>query len=96
VAVDSSGSVYVAEINDCDIRKGVPASLAVSLPLLTGIVANNQILLEWATTNVGFTLQSSRDLDNWTDITGNPFVLESQFVVTNPISEGAQFFRLKK
>jgi len=99
VAVDSSGNVYVVEIGNCDIRKGVPASLPSSLPLLTGTKADNQIVLSWLTNYVGFTLQSSPDLGpptNWTNITSNPVVAGSDFVVTNPISGPAQFFRLKK
>jgi hypothetical protein len=73
--------------------------LPVSLPLLSVTKANNQIVLAWPTNNADFTLQSSPDFGsgaNWTDITSNPSVLGSQFVVTNPISGGAQFFRLKK
>ncbi|HEY3857743.1 MAG TPA: hypothetical protein VGO67_25445 [Verrucomicrobiae bacterium] len=99
VAVDSSGSVYVAEIDACDIRKGVPAAKAASLPLLGGMVVNNQIVFAWPTNYAGFTLQSSPNLGtaaNWTSVTTNPPVQGSQFLVTNPISGGAQFFRLKR
>jgi hypothetical protein len=66
---------------------------------LSGSTANNQIVLAWPTNYSSFTLQSSPDLNsvtNWTAITTNPPVLGAQFVVTNPISGGEQFFRLKK
>jgi sugar lactone lactonase YvrE len=99
VAVDSSGNVYVAEINNCDIRKGIPASSPSPLPLLSGAVANNQIVIGWPTNYAGFILQSSTDLNpaaTWTNVTSNPPVLGSQFVVTHPISGAAQFFRLRK
>ena len=72
VAVDSSDNVFVVEIDNCDIRKGVPASLSSSSPLLTGTKAENQIVLSWLTNYAGFTLQSSPDLGpaaNWTNIT---------------------------
>src|SRR5207248_2771263 len=97
VAVDSSGNVYVADTDSQSIRKGVLASL--TLPSLSGTQANNQIVFAWPTNYAGFALQSSTDLNsasNWTNITSNPPVLGSQFVVTNPISGGAKFFRLKK
>ncbi|HWD92584.1 MAG TPA: NHL repeat-containing protein [Verrucomicrobiae bacterium] len=99
VAVDSSGNVYVADTDTQSIRKGIPASLAVSLPLLSVTTANNQIVLAWPTNNADFTLQSASVLNPgtvWSDLTSNPPVLGSQFVVTNPISSGAQYFRLKK
>ncbi len=75
VAVDSSGNVYVVEIDDCAIRKGVAASVASALPVLGGTEANNQIVLAWPTNYAGFTLQSSSDLGpsaNWADIAGQP------------------------
>jgi len=71
----------------------------LTLPLLSVTEANNQIVIAWPTNYADFTLQSSPDLNpasNWTNITSNPLVLGLQFVVTNPISGGAQFFRLKK
>jgi hypothetical protein len=97
VAVDSSGNVYVADTDTQSIRKGILAQLP--LPLLSVTEANNQIVLAWPTNYADFRLQSSPDLNpasNWTNITSNPLVLGLQFVVTNPISGGAQFFRLKK
>ncbi len=97
VAVDSSGTVYVADTDTQSIRKGILAQLP--LPLLSATEANNQIVIAWPTNSAGFTLQSSPDLNsaaNWTNLASNPPVLGLQFVVTNPISGGAQFFRLKK
>lgn len=99
VAADTAGNVYVADTDSQSIRKGVPASLPVSLPLLSVTKANNQIVLAWPTNNADFTLQSASVLNSaavWSNITSNPPVLGLQFVVTNPISPGAQFFRLKK
>jgi uncharacterized repeat protein (TIGR03803 family) len=58
----------------------------------------NQLVLSWRTNYVGFTLQSSHGLSppNWADCTNSPTVSGGQFWTTNPISSGAQFFRLRK
>ena len=61
--------------------------------------SGNQIVLSWPTNALGFTLQSVPNLNspvNWIDSTNSPSVVGAQFVVTNPISGSAQFFRLKK
>ena len=59
--------------------------------------AAHQLVLSWSTNYTGFTLQSSTDLGstNWTDC-ASPTVSGASFVVTNPMSAGAQFFRLKR
>jgi uncharacterized repeat protein (TIGR03803 family) len=58
----------------------------------------NQIVLSWRTNYTSFTLQSSADLSSgvWLDCTNTAAVSVGQFFVTNTISGGAQFFRLKK
>jgi hypothetical protein len=54
-------------------------------------------VLSWSTNYTGCTLQSSTDLGstNWTDC-ASPTVSGASFVVTNAMSAGAQFFRLKR
>ena len=57
------------------------------------------IILTWPTNEVGYSLQSSLDLNsptNWIDSTNLPAEVGGQFVVTNSISGSARFFRLKK
>jgi probable HAF family extracellular repeat protein len=59
--------------------------------------AAHQLVLSWSTNYTGCTLQSSTDLGstNWTDC-ASPTVSGASFVVTNSMSAGAQFFRLKR
>jgi uncharacterized repeat protein (TIGR03803 family) len=66
---------------------------------LNSWVSGNELVLSWPTNHVGFTLQSSMDLNsstNWIDFTNAPAVVGAQFTVTNSISASARFYRLKK
>ena len=67
-------------------------------PLLTPAQSGHQLILSWRTNYAGFKLQSIQDpgSSNWADSTNSPVISGNQFFVTNPISAGAQFFRLKK
>jgi hypothetical protein len=61
--------------------------------------SGNDLLLSWPSGAVGFALQSTPDLNppvTWTDATNVPAIAGTQFVVTNAISGGGRFFRLKK
>jgi probable HAF family extracellular repeat protein len=59
--------------------------------------AAHHLVLSWSTNYSGCTLQSSTGLGstNWTDC-ASPAVSGASFVVTNSMSVGAQFFRLKR
>jgi len=67
-------------------------------PLLSPSQAAGQLTLSWRTNYVGYTLQSSPSLasGNWSDCTNPPAIVGGQFIVTNPVSGGAGYFRLKK
>ena len=67
-------------------------------PLLSCAQAGGQLILSWRTNYVGYTLQSSSGptSGNWSDGTNAPAIAGGQFLVTNPVSGGAGFFRLKK
>ena len=57
------------------------------------------MVLCWPTNATGFPLQSMPDLTppvTWLDVTNPPTVLGRLFTVTNLISGGAEFFRLRK
>jgi hypothetical protein len=64
----------------------------------SGAQEPNSIILTWpATTNGGFTLQSTTNLGSpmaWADVSIAPVVVNGQNTVTNIISGGQQFFRL--
>ncbi len=68
-------------------------------PRLALALNGNQVVLSWPTNAVGFTLQSSSDLNssaNWTDSTDSPVIVADQYFVTNSTFAAAQFYRLKK
>ncbi|HEX5222614.1 MAG TPA: choice-of-anchor tandem repeat GloVer-containing protein [Verrucomicrobiae bacterium] len=67
-------------------------------PQLSISRAADQLALSWRTNYTGFTLQFSSTLSssNWTDCTNSAAISGGKFWVTNPISSGAQFFRLRK
>lgn len=67
-------------------------------PQLNITQAAGQLVLSWRTNYTGFTLQTCDQLDfaNWTDCSNSPTASGGQFVLTNAISDGNQFFRLSK
>ena len=67
-------------------------------PKLDSFRAGQQLVISWRTNYTGFQLQSSSALGggNWSDCTNSLSTIGGQFFVTNSISGGAQFFRLKK
>jgi hypothetical protein len=64
----------------------------------SGTVGPNSIILTWpATTNGGFSLQSTTNVCSpmvWANVSNSPVVVNGQNIVTNLISGGQQFFRL--
>ena len=74
-----------------------PASISVRPSLSINRSSTSQLVLSWSTNHTGFTLQSSTHAGyaNWTNCS-SPSVLGGNFVITNPMSAGAQLFRLKK
>jgi probable HAF family extracellular repeat protein len=77
----------------------IPGLIGVSPPLSinSSLSAANKVVLSWSTNYTGCTLQSSSNLGsmNWTNCASST-VSGGYFVVTNPISAGAQFFRLQR
>jgi probable HAF family extracellular repeat protein len=86
---------------------GLEYGFVATLPGLIGVSpalninswssAAHHLVLSWSTNYSGCTLQSSTNLGstNWTDC-ASPAVSGASFVVTNSMSAGAQFFRLKR
>ena len=68
-------------------------------PSLHAQASGNNFVLTWPLSAQDFNLQSSTNLadtNSWTTLTNVPAIVDLQNTVTNPISGGARFFRLKK
>ncbi|HEY5232760.1 MAG TPA: Ig-like domain-containing protein [Verrucomicrobiae bacterium] len=69
-----------------------------TLPILGFQSAGNKIVLFWLTNATGFSLQNSTTLSAtsvWS-AAASPVIVGNNYVVTNSISSGAMFYRLKK
>jgi hypothetical protein len=67
-------------------------------PLLNFVMSGTNLLLSWSTNATGFTLETSSLLsasNSWTAVSAPVFVANGQYIVTNRISSGAQYFRLQ-
>ena len=72
---------------------------SVALPSLQAQVLNNKLIASWPLAAAGFTLQTSTNLtatNSWTTITNVPAIVNLQNAVTNPVSGGMRFYRLKQ
>ena len=100
VVQGSDGNLYGTTFNGGTNGYGTVFRILLSLPpTLKANQVANQILLSWPTNSVGFTLQSTLNLNPtviWTDSTNTAAVVGGQFVVTNNISGSARFYRLRK
>jgi len=67
-----------------------------SIPPLTIRHAGPQLVVSWPTNYTGFTLESSHDCATWTECANLPVIVSGQCWVTNSLSPGALFFRLRK
>lgn len=68
-------------------------------PLLSCTQTNSQLYLSWRTNYVGYAVQLSQDLENWTNWTNwtnSAAISGGQFIVTNSISANAGFYRLMR
>jgi len=70
----------------------------VSPPMLTLQKAAAGIAISWTTNSVGFALESSTNIASsiWQPVSALPAVVGDQNVVTNSISNQANFYRLRK
>lgn len=60
--------------------------------------ANTNVVLSWATSATGFTLESKTNLNTniWNVVTNAPAVTGTNNVVTNPVSGSMRFYRLRQ
>ena len=94
----NDGNLYGTTSNDGTHGYGNVFRIIMPGPLLTCTQSGGQLTLSWRTNYVGFTLQfsSGQTSGNWSDCTSPPAVAGGQFIVTNPISGSAGYFRLKR
>ena len=94
----NKGVLYQDSTSTIGVLNGNSAiGLSPVLSIHSWSSAAHQLVLSWSTNYSGCTLQSSTDpgSTNWTDC-ASPTVSGASFVVTNSMSAGAQFFRLKR
>jgi hypothetical protein len=92
------GTLYLDGTSTIGLLDGNSAiGLSPALSIHSWSSTAHQIVLSWSTNYTGCTLQSSTGpgSTNWTDC-ASPAVSGASFVVTNAMSAGAQFFRLKR
>ena len=69
----------------------------LTLPQVTIVSFQTNLVLTWATNSLGLTLQSVPDLlsgAGWSNVSQEPAVINGQNVVTNPMSGTQMFYRL--
>jgi hypothetical protein len=66
-------------------------------PVLNVQSLGAQVVISWPTNAVGLSLESITDLSsgNWSPVTNAPAVVGDQYSVTNNVSIGSQFYRLR-
>jgi pimeloyl-ACP methyl ester carboxylesterase len=74
------------------------AAAASNLPTLSATRLGNELLLSWPTNFTGFTLETATNLPptSWTSSSVSPAIVSGQYTVTNTITGGKKFYRLKK
>lgn len=70
-----------------------------SPPLLQVQASGNNCVLSWPLSAAGFTLQCTTNLadsNTWTTLTNVPAIVNLQNVISNSITGGSEFYRLKQ
>jgi uncharacterized repeat protein (TIGR03803 family) len=70
----------------------------IVFPHLALAQVDGRAVLSWSTNQIGFTLQVSEDLSSgaWIDCTNLPTIVGDQLFVTNSMTAGTRFYRLRK
>ncbi|MDB6121636.1 MAG: Immunoglobulin I-set domain protein [Pedosphaera sp.] len=102
---DTSTALQPAAMLADELRIGsswssvTPPNLATVLPALSVNLSAAKAVLAWPTNATGFLLESSPSLavtNTWTTVPDSVQVVGSQYTVTNSVSAGAKFYRLRK
>lgn len=104
VALDASGNLYIADLNNYRIRKVTNAVLPLTLLSFTGQKQGNLINLKWVTTNeintAAFIIQRSSDGVNFTNLSsvaskGNTSSQTDYTFIDGHPSSSKNYYRLK-
>ena len=87
LAVNSTGTLFVADTHNRTIRIGVP--IVPIPPALQILCASNQVILSWPATATNFTLQTSA-------LTNGIITSGTNFFLTNGLGTAAGFYRLRQ
>ena len=97
------GSNYQWQVRYQDSRNGwssysTRTSFTNGGPSLVAAKLGTNIVLNWPSNTVGFTLQWSTNLGsmNWSNATPLPVLVNGQYAVTNNMTNAFKFYRLKK
>ena len=89
----TTGGINLTASNNVTIM-----NIVLPSPLISFQVVSNQIILSWSTNFVGFGVEYTTDfpITSWKSNSVSPAVVSNQFVISNTITGGNKFFRLKK
>ena len=72
---------------------------ALRSPPLSILRAGSEVVLSWPTTATDYFLESTEDLNvpvEWAQVNEVPAVVEHQLTVTNTVTGGQKFYRLRR
>jgi len=70
-----------------------------ALPSLQAQKSGNNLIASWPLSATSYALEITTNLadpNSWTTVTNIPAIVNLQNTITNSISDGARFYRLKK
>jgi len=104
---DAYGNLYVggkfwntSQFGAIPMRAANPGEIFLARldgPQVSLTTSGNQSVVSWPTNATGLSLESTTELRSgtWSPVTNSPGMVGSQYVITNSISTGAQFYRLR-
>jgi streptogramin lyase len=95
ITTDGYGNLFVVDYSNHTIRMGI--STSTNPPSLQIKPLNNQVVLSWPLSAVGFTLETSASMSSgaaWTPISGGATANANCFIATNNAGSVAAYYRL--